>query len=90
MGTSMIWLKLFAAHACALALVGSLAPMSALTIAQAAPVPVMAAGDGVVDQGQDVTDLPLPALMGAGALVGGLLAAVALYGSGSESCRGAR
>ena len=82
MGTGVVRLKLLTAHTLALALVGSLALTGASKVTQAAHAPVLAAADGVATQYQDATNLPLSALMGVGALVGGLLVAVALHGSG--------
>lgn len=90
MGTGMIRLGPFAAHVSSLALLGSLALTSASAIIQAASAPAMAGIDKVATQGQDAMDLPLPVLMGAGALVGGLLVRVALHKSGSEGHRDAR
>ena len=90
MGTGMIRLGPLAAHVSSLALLGSLALTSASAIIQAASAPAMAGIDKVATQGQDAMDLPLPVLMGAGALVGGLLVKVALHKSGSEGHRDAR
>ena len=90
MGTGIIRLGPLVALALSLALLESLALTSASVVTQAAPTPAMVTSDRVMTQGQDATDLPLPALMGAGALVGGLLVAVAHHKSGSEDHRDAR